>query len=150
MKAITLDLAPAAILTRAADLIADEGHLKGDFFLLDVGYCAAGAIGKACGLRAEDWYDDREFAPKRSECTVNGDFDDEAYEADCRAWKDGRAAALAALRTLAAHIDPECSPEEMSRQELLEAVSGWNDHDEDSDAEHVAAEMRAAAQEVSA
>lgn len=145
----TLDLAPAAILARAANLIATEGHTKGDF-ITGEGYCAAGAISEACGLRAEDWYDDREFAPSPADYTVDGDFDDVAYEADCRSWKEGRRAALAALRTLAARVDSDCRPEEMTRQEVLEVVSGWNDHDEDSDAEQVISEMRAAAGEAAA
>ena len=144
-----LDLAAAPVLLRAANLIVTEGHTKGDFVTSD-GYCAAGAIGTACGLRPYDWYDDNENAPNRRDYTTDGHLDDEAYEADRQAWKTGRAAALAALRTLAAHIDADSTPEllaTMSRRQLLETVGDWNDNDEDVEAEQVVTAMRTAARE---
>jgi hypothetical protein len=145
-------LATGPVLARAADIIHDEGHVKQDFVTGD-GYCAAGAIGKACGIDPEDWYDEATCKPRPREYTIDGHFDAEGYDRAYQAWKAGRAAALAALRTLAARIDPECTPAAMSRRELLAIVGDWNDldasagDDKTTTAEQVVAELRAAARE---
>jgi hypothetical protein len=134
-------LATGPVLARAADLILVEGHSVGDFHSSD-GYCAAGAIGKVCDLDPEDWDDDTTHAPKARDFACGDDYDRARRE-----WRQARAAALAALRTLAARIDPECDPAAMSRRELVEVVANWNDNDEDVEAEQVVAELRAAARD---
>lgn len=132
MKAITLDLEPAALLTRAADIIDTHGHARRDY-ITDDGYCSAGAIGQAADLDPADW----------ASYPVEPRLD----PAELALWRAARAAALAALRTLVGHLFPDSQPEEMSRDVLIQRVSGWND-DPDRTPEQVVAELRAAAQEV--
>jgi hypothetical protein len=140
--AAQLDLTSPAVLLRSASVIENEGHTKNEF-VDDHGYCAAGAIGKSCGIDPGDWYGDDEFRP-----LVNSDDPRirELAEADYIAWKVGRSASLAALRTLIGHLFPKITPEEMSRRELLEKIADWNDEKKRTP-EQVVAELRAAARE---
>jgi hypothetical protein len=131
-------LATAPVLLRSADIITYHGHTKGDFVTSD-GYCAAGAIGEACGINPDDWDDNAQFVH------LAGDSDD--YATAYRNWREGRAASLAALRALAHRLAPDAAVNILSRSQLVEIVSGWNDHDEDADADHVVAELRAAARQ---
>lgn len=128
----TLDLATGPVLQRAANLIVTNGLSKDDFITPDGAYCSAGAIAYACNLDPTDWDD----------LTDPAIADDERDD-----WQAARAAALAALRTLVGHTDSDARPEEMTRRELIEIISGWNDH-EDRTADQVAAAMRDAAREV--
>ena len=51
------------------------------------------------------------------------------------------------LRALAHRLAPDAAVNILSRSQLVGIVGGWNDHDEDVDADHVIAEMRAAARQ---
>jgi hypothetical protein len=136
MTATTLDLASAPVLLRAADRIAEWGHTKNDHIDHDTGgYDAAGAIADATGLDATDW--DNRTAPPTGP-------DGPTYAPGV--WEARRAAAIAALRTLVGHLDPESRPEAMSRREVVEWIGGWNDHPDRTAAQVVTA-IRAAAKE---
>jgi hypothetical protein len=132
----TLDLATGPVLCRAANVIVEWGHIKDDHIdNEDGGYDAAGAIADACGLDPTDW--DNQTAPPTGP-------DGPTYAPGV--WEARRAAALAALRTLVGHLDPESRPEAMSRREVVEWAGCWND-DEQRTAAQVVTAMRNAAKE---
>lgn len=132
-----LDLSTSAVLLRAANLITTNGLSKNDFVNHDGAYCSAGAIANACALDPTDWDDLTDPA-----------IDDIPLD-EREDWRAARTAALAALRTLVGHTDSDARPEEMTRRELIEIISGWNDADERT-ADQVATAMRDAARQEAA
>jgi hypothetical protein len=134
----TRDLATGPVLLRAADTLVQWGHIKDDHIdNEDGGYDAAGAIADAAGLDAADW----------DPCPVPPIYQGKPVYAEGD-WERRRAAALAALRTLAGHLDPESRPEAMSRREVVEWVGTWNDDEQRTAAQVVTAMRNAAREEV--
>ncbi|MFI6510054.1 hypothetical protein ACIBCT_20815 [Streptosporangium sp. NPDC050855] len=121
MTAEHLDLSPAAILNRAADVIERNGLALKEFYEYaeeqdprDCKVCAMGAIAVAAGLKPDGW----------------DDWDDEGSPAE--------AAAAEASDLLAAHLGwiPDY-------ESALAIVGAWNDRV--ADVAVVAVELRAAA-----
>jgi hypothetical protein len=118
-----LDLTPAAVILRAADVIARNGLAHEDYITAKDGVFpdewpvdALGAIAIACGLHADAWEDD--------------DLQHPELVSACEA---------ADLLVLHLGLDPAKAYDE--------TLGAWSD---EHDAEHVVAEMRAAAQAVTA
>ncbi|MDP4501018.1 DUF6197 family protein [Nonomuraea turcica] len=138
----TLDLAAAPVLLRAANIITQHGHATGDFNPDSGGYDIPGAIAEASGISPDDWDDTAAGRPTLRDYDTAAD-----HETALAEWKAGRRASLAALRTLLSHLDGAARPEDMSRKELIERISLWNDHDDRTPAEVITA-LRTAAEAV--
>ncbi|MFC4122083.1 DUF6197 family protein [Nonomuraea zeae] len=121
------DRAVSTILFSAAHDIDTWGLVKDDFYdNIDGGYDVCGAIANGSGLSFDDWHD---------QPTPCSDGEDPAEHAS---WLVSRAASLAALRTLLAHVYPDTRPEEMGRDALIVKAGEWNDQPDRTEAQVVA------------